>query len=326
MTCKRSVPRTASIALLLLAFVGDPAWADLDKGIAAYQSGDYAVALVEFNEAARKDDPVAQNMLGTMYVRGLATPRNDKMALDLFYRAQALGLPQAMANLGRMYALGLGTDQNNETALQYYRDAALAGFAPAILRMAEIYENGELDVLPDATLAKSWRARLGETPTEPGKARQGSVRTPSEQDRPSGGVAAQSPHRPGVLSRDEREQRFEKQVLQRLENYRQRERKLFVASADSRPFVEAYLRELRQRFRRMPALASAEPRDKIIVSLFIRGDGTVKSVELEPGSGKSASNRRVRSALNALTSLPPLPADILASADVLVVSFRLPIE
>ena len=150
----------AWIAVLLFALSSAPAEADVEAGIAAYQGGDFVVALREFQEAAKHDDVHALNYLGIMYAEGLGTQRDDKRAADMFYIAQTLGYPEATANLARMYAEGLGVRQDNKAALSSYRAAAKAGFKPAIIRMAEIYEKGELGEAPNAALAREWRARL----------------------------------------------------------------------------------------------------------------------------------------------------------------------
>ena len=160
--------RVAWIAVLLFALSSAPAEADVAAGIAAYQGGDFATALREFQQAAKHDDVHALNYLGIMYAEGLGTPRDDKRAADMFYIAEVLGYPEAMANLARMYAEGLGVPQDNEAAVSSYRAAAKAGFKPAIIRMAEIYEKGELGEAPNAARAREWRARLRGRKTQSG--------------------------------------------------------------------------------------------------------------------------------------------------------------
>lgn len=160
----------AWIAVLLLTLFSAPAEADVETGIAAYNGGDFVVALREFREAAKHDDVQALNYLGIMYAEGLGTPRDDKRAADMFYIAQTLGYPEATANLARMYAEGRGVRQDNKAALSSYRAAAKAGFEPAIIRMAEIYEKGELGEAPNAALAHKWRARLQGQKTQSGDA------------------------------------------------------------------------------------------------------------------------------------------------------------
>ena len=120
----------AWIAVLLFALSSAPAEADVAAGIAAYQGGDFAVALREFQQAAKHDDVHALNYLGIMYAEGLGTQRDYKRAADMFYIAQTLGYPEATANLARMYAEGLGVRQDNKAALWSYRAAAKPDSSP----------------------------------------------------------------------------------------------------------------------------------------------------------------------------------------------------
>lgn len=329
-----TVTRIALLPLLLFALICNAADAGLDIGIAAYKRGDYAAALSEFSIAAAKDDPVAQNLLGTMYAQGLGVERNYKLAMDWFFRAQALGFPGAMANLAKMYAEGLGVPQNNTAAVQYFREAALAGYQPAILRMAEIYERGHLGVAPDKSMALEWRARLRGAAAAVSEVRATPAKAVASED-PSGVSKATTAPLPKPSSRDkavptpvDKDAQFEKQVLQRLENYHPRERKLFVASTDNTPSIAAYLKELRAQLasRLVTAFSDAKPEERMIVTLAIRRDGTLKDIELSQGSGNPKTNRRVLSSLKKLAHLQPLPLETEGNADVLVVTIRLPID
>ncbi|MBI3524361.1 MAG: SEL1-like repeat protein [Betaproteobacteria bacterium] len=325
------------IALLFLALVSYGAVADVDGGIAAYSRGDYPAAFSEFSVAASQDYPFAQNMLGTMYARGQGVAQNYELALDWFSRAQVLGSPEAMANLAnlaKMYAEGLGVPQNNTIALQYFRDAALDGFQPAILRMAEIYEKGELGVTPDMTISLGWRARLGggkagHTPVIPAPAK--AVATP-EQPGAGKAVNATAPQPLGrgktAAIRVDDGAQFEKQVFQRIENYQQRERKLFVASTDSTPSIAAYLKELRAELAsRLAAVQPPlKPDERMIVSLSILRDGTLKNIELSQGSRNPEIDMRVLASLQRLKHLEPLPAGTGGDAELVVVAVSLPIQ
>jgi len=61
------------LATLLISFslISFPSWAaDFDKGVAAYQSGDYATALREWTPLAEQGYAEAQYNLGLMYRNG----------------------------------------------------------------------------------------------------------------------------------------------------------------------------------------------------------------------------------------------------------------
>ena len=59
--------------LTIIAFVlmATPSWGgDFDKGMDAYNNGDYATALEEWTPLAERGDPYAQNNLALMYYYG----------------------------------------------------------------------------------------------------------------------------------------------------------------------------------------------------------------------------------------------------------------
>ncbi len=323
--------RAALLSLLLLALICSGARADVAGGIAAYRRGDYPAALSEFRIAADQDDPFAQNLLGLMYVQGLGVQRNYQLALDWFSKAQVLGLPDAMANLAKMYADGLGVTKNDATALRYYRDAALSGFRPALSLMVKIYEKGGLGVAPDAEKALFWRARLHGAMGKSDQVRSEAAPAPLAPSVVRAAKAAALPKtaRRGKPIRPaaENEASFEQRVFRQLEQYRRRERKLFVGANDSTPALGAYLQNLRTRLQRL--LATAFPASKpatMMLSYSILRDGTLEGVELSHSSGNRNTDRKVLALSKTLTGLPPLPAAIAATTDVLVVTVGLPIE
>jgi TPR repeat protein len=57
--------------LVLLALLASlHAGADVDKGVAAAEAGDYATAVLELKKAAEQGDVRAQSKLGVMYRNG----------------------------------------------------------------------------------------------------------------------------------------------------------------------------------------------------------------------------------------------------------------
>jgi len=326
------------ITPLVLVLLCSAASADVNTGISAYRRGDYATAFSEFNDASGRNDPLALNVIGIMYAEGLGVERNEKLAVDWFFKAQTLGSLEASANLGRMYADGRGVPQSSAAALQQYRNAALGGYLPAMNRLAEIYEKGELGVTADPALALEWRARLRGTPTGLRYSRPTPERslTQPEQRRentasplPATAKTPRASHRESQAQlRVEKDALFEKQVFERMEKYRQRERKLQVASTDSTPVLAAYLKDLRIRVgsQLQDTFSAANVASAMTVSLSILRDGTVRNVELDHGSGSSTFDRKVLASLKRLDRLPPLPAATLETADVLGVTVRLPME
>ena len=68
--------------LLLTLLVGNPAFsADWKKGVAAYQSGNFATALRKWTPLAEQGDAAAQFNLGILYRLGKGLPQDDKPML-----------------------------------------------------------------------------------------------------------------------------------------------------------------------------------------------------------------------------------------------------
>ena len=64
-----------------LAAAGLPAFADYDRGMAAYNAGNYNVALMELQDAAQAGNSEAQFQLGEMYRLGQGTRPNPVEAI-----------------------------------------------------------------------------------------------------------------------------------------------------------------------------------------------------------------------------------------------------
>lgn len=72
-----------------------PAWAGIDEGEAAYNRGDYAIALRECQPLAEEGNHKAQMLLGRMYLEGQGVPRDAMQAEIWFSLAAASGDPTA---------------------------------------------------------------------------------------------------------------------------------------------------------------------------------------------------------------------------------------
>jgi hypothetical protein len=93
--------------VLLLALV--PAYGQyFQKGVAAYNSGDYATALRELRPLAEQGDAGAQYILGFMYDAGKGVAQDLAEAVRLYRLAADQGLDDAQSNLGVMYYNGEG--------------------------------------------------------------------------------------------------------------------------------------------------------------------------------------------------------------------------
>lgn len=137
-----------SIYVILAVFFGTAGvghGADFDKGIAAFDKGDYAGALVQWEPLAKKGDADAQFNVGLLYEQGKGVPvdgstkamdyeiaaENYVTAMKWYTLAAAQGHVFAQTNLGAMYDRGAGVLENDKIAVQWYTLAAKQGFAVA---------------------------------------------------------------------------------------------------------------------------------------------------------------------------------------------------
>ena len=110
--------------LLALTFFSLTAFAaDFQAGLAAYNKGDYAAALKEWQPLAEQGDANSQYNLGLLYARGQGVPQDYKQALTWYQKAADKGYSLALFNLGTLYEQGLGVEQDGLKALNLYRQA-----------------------------------------------------------------------------------------------------------------------------------------------------------------------------------------------------------
>jgi hypothetical protein len=167
------VLRTLAFATLLALAL--PAYGqDLQKGLDAYNNGDYATALRELRPLAEQGYAKAQFRLGWMYYNGKGVAQDDAEAVRWYRLAAAQGLAGAQNNLGIMYKngrgvaqdyvqvhLGLmyekvwGVAQDDAEAVRLYRLAAEQGYAGAQNNLGRMYYSGK-GVAQDYVLAHNW--------------------------------------------------------------------------------------------------------------------------------------------------------------------------
>ena len=142
--------------LFLTLLMGTPAFsADYQKGLTAYQNGDYATALREFTPLAKQGYAGAQSNLGWMYDNGQGVPQDYKTALKWYRLAAEQGDADAQYNLGVMYDNGQGVPQDYKTAVKWWKLAAEQGDASAQGNLGAMYAFGK-GVLKDYIYAHMW--------------------------------------------------------------------------------------------------------------------------------------------------------------------------
>ena len=140
---------------VLLGSVGVSFSADFQKGVTAYDSGDYATALREWTPLAEQGLADAQYNLGQMYAEGKGVSQNHKSAVKWYRLSAEQGNADAQFNLGLMYRKGQGVPQDDRTAVKWYRLSAEQGNDSAQTELGFMYEEGK-GVPQDYKTAVKW--------------------------------------------------------------------------------------------------------------------------------------------------------------------------
>jgi uncharacterized protein len=109
----------------------------------------------ELRQKAESGSIVAQLVLGTCYLDGIAIAVDYKEAFRFLSAAAERGASRAMANLARMYAEGLGIPRDLPEAIRLYEKAAKAGEFLAQIGLGRAYSRG-LAVTADPVTAFRW--------------------------------------------------------------------------------------------------------------------------------------------------------------------------
>ena len=126
-----------------------------EDGLAAYQRGDYTVALKLWRPLAEQGNASIQADLGQMYELGWGVTRDAKEAVRWYRLSAEQGNAHGQMGLGGMYYNGQGVLQEYKEAVKWYRKAAEQGheFAQEILGL--MYDRGA-GVAQDYVRAHMW--------------------------------------------------------------------------------------------------------------------------------------------------------------------------
>ncbi|MDA0706678.1 MAG: tetratricopeptide repeat protein [Proteobacteria bacterium] len=143
---------------LTILAVAALAWsADLEKGLAAYDVGDYETSLAECQPLADAGDPAAQFCVGRLYANGFGVTMDDALALQWYGAAAAQGHSEAQFNLAVFTENGWGVAMDSVEATKWYRLAAGQGFVQAQSTLAKNFQFGR-GVDKDFVEAYKWYA------------------------------------------------------------------------------------------------------------------------------------------------------------------------
>jgi hypothetical protein len=97
------------------------------RGLDAYQKGDYVGAANEWRPLAAEGDPIAQFNFGLLYFDGRGVPQSVAEAASWFQRSAEQGYTQAQHNLGAMYGSGQGVKRDYVQAYKWLNICAAKG-------------------------------------------------------------------------------------------------------------------------------------------------------------------------------------------------------
>lgn len=120
---------TAALSLWLVT----SAQAGFDEGVAAYQRGDYATAIEQWQPLANEGSVGAQYNLGRLYAKGKGVPHDYVEAAAWYRRAAEQGHGAAQFDLADLYKYGKGVPQGYVRAYMRWSVAASSGFEEADL-------------------------------------------------------------------------------------------------------------------------------------------------------------------------------------------------
>jgi len=164
----RNLIRCATATAFLFAAA---AVADVEKGLDAYDMGDYETAMAECLPLAEDGNAEAQFCVGQMYANGFGVMMDDAAALKWYGLAATGGSSKAQFQLGVMHANGWGVEMNDDQAAEYYRLAAEKGHSCAQRSLAYITSRGigVEENLQDAYMWYYVSAELGDNASVAGR-------------------------------------------------------------------------------------------------------------------------------------------------------------
>ena len=130
----------------------DAGW---NRGLEAFDRGNFTTALKEFRPLAEQGDAKVQAFMGAMYRQGQGVPQDFKLAIKWFTLAAEQGIVEAQSDLGLMYKLGIGVTQDYKMAVKWYTLAAKQGFVLAQSKLGLMYLLGQ-GVPQDHVFAHMW--------------------------------------------------------------------------------------------------------------------------------------------------------------------------
>lgn len=114
----------------------------MERGLNAYQAGDFKAAYNETIPLALQGNTDAENLLGMMYELGKGVPKNLSKSVAYYRKAAEQGNRYAQYNLAVSFDSGTGVPQNYREAIRWFRHAADQGVSSAQYDLGVMFEQG----------------------------------------------------------------------------------------------------------------------------------------------------------------------------------------
>lgn len=131
------------LPFFLFCTMTDAFGADIQKGLEAFNQGDYSKAIRFLKPLAEQREANAQFLLGVMYYGGKGVTRDYEEAAKWLEFAADQGIAAAQSNLCSMYYDGKGVSRNYRKAIDWCTLAAEQGLAEAQSLLGWIYYKGK---------------------------------------------------------------------------------------------------------------------------------------------------------------------------------------
>lgn len=188
----RSVCLAIFMAISFFLSLSGTARAGFNEGIAAYERGDYIIALRELLPVARNGDALAQSYVGVIYQFGLGIKPDLEKAVDWYAKAANNGDSLSQRILGDLHVEGAWGSPDYATAAQWYELAAEGGDVEAQRKLGAMYLEGR-GVPRDQNRAARWLRRASVHDSEARKMLRETLRslhTPATTTKPRAGKSS----------------------------------------------------------------------------------------------------------------------------------------
>ena len=132
--------------------------AELNDGILAFATHEHTEAIRLLRPLAENGQPLAQLLLGRIYVHSNSVTRDCGSGVSWLIRASDLGNAEAAFELADLYKRGHCVAPNESIALNWYIKAAEEGYPAAPNAVAEIYLGSD-KLAPDYPASLRWFLR-----------------------------------------------------------------------------------------------------------------------------------------------------------------------